>query len=272
MLICEKNEQSKMKIIDCKSISKSMAPKTIDKKNLVVSFFVKGSYPETEKTNESYIKSLKKALPFVKEFKVITIPKYILQDRIWTRKFVQEYLNRDSRNTRHIGIMVGFKKIEQQLFQKAFDGIQMTFVDTYKSPSVVSAAMCAIDSVCDDNKKSNSDLLIIGRSDNANSFAEIAIKNFNTVTMCHSKTSNLENYCKGADVIVSFSGSPNLIKGDMVKEGTVIISVGCSFVDGKIVGDIDIESMKDKDVWVTTTPGGIGALTTGITALEIFNK
>lgn len=276
MLLFEKNEQSKMKIIDCKRIASSILysiPNYYDEYLSVdLIFFTKKD--SQEKENNSYIRSLVKkvkSITPVYSYKTIYIEKFT--EREIKEKLREEcFLNLSYGNIRSF-MMIGFKKHEQIEFMELFEdvtGVPSVFIDTYKKPSVVLAVEKVIKNTI--KSKSKSDLLIIGRSDNALTFADRAIKGFNTVTVCHSKTNNLEEYCKRADVIVSFAGSPNLIKGDMVKEGTVIISVGCSFVNGKIVGDIDMDSMKDKDVWVTPTPGGIGTLTTAITALEIFNK
>ena len=82
-----------------------------------------------------------------------------------------------------------------------------------------------------------------------------------TVTLCHSKTVDLGFYTKQADILISATGNPNLITKDMVKEGAVVVDVGINNVDGKIVGDVDFENVKDKTSYITPVPGGIGPMT-----------
>jgi len=89
-----------------------------------------------------------------------------------------------------------------------------------------------------------------------------------TVTITHSRTKNLEVYTREADIIVSALGSPDYLKGDMVKEGVVIIDVGITRVpdDTKkcgyyITGDVDFEDVKEKVSYITPVPGGVGPMT-----------
>lgn len=82
-----------------------------------------------------------------------------------------------------------------------------------------------------------------------------------TVTVCHSKTENLEAYTKTADILISATGVPGLITKDMVKPGACVIDVGISRVNGKIVGDVDFENVKEVAGWITPVPGGVGPMT-----------
>jgi len=66
---------------------------------------------------------------------------------------------------------------------------------------------------------------------------------------------------KKADIVITVLGQPKLIKGEMIKPGTILIDGGISRVDNKIVGDIDQESVKEKAAWLTPVPGGLGPLT-----------
>jgi methylenetetrahydrofolate dehydrogenase (NADP+)/methenyltetrahydrofolate cyclohydrolase len=81
-----------------------------------------------------------------------------------------------------------------------------------------------------------------------------------TVTLCHSKTKNLAEHTRRADLLVVAVGSPYLIKSDMVKEGANIIDVGTTKLAGKIVGDVDFDPVSRK-ASVTPVPGGVGPLT-----------
>lgn len=82
-----------------------------------------------------------------------------------------------------------------------------------------------------------------------------------TVTICHSKTHNLAEVCKQADILVAAVGKPNFVTANMVKEGAVVIDVGINRVDGKLVGDVDFENVKDKCSAITPVPGGVGPMT-----------
>lgn len=82
-----------------------------------------------------------------------------------------------------------------------------------------------------------------------------------TVTICHSKTRDLKEVCKSADILVAAVGRPNFVTADMVKEGAVVIDVGINRVDGKLVGDVDFEAVKDKCSAITPVPGGVGPMT-----------
>ena len=83
-----------------------------------------------------------------------------------------------------------------------------------------------------------------------------------TVTSCHSKTQNLAQKAKEADVLISAIGKANFVTADMVKENAVVIDVGINRLDnGKITGDVDFESVKEKASYITPVPGGVGPMT-----------
>jgi len=82
-----------------------------------------------------------------------------------------------------------------------------------------------------------------------------------TVTMCNVYTKNLKKHTIGADIIFSCCGVPQIVKEDMVKEGVIIVDIGINFVDGKLVGDVDFEGVKDKCSFITPVPGGVGPMT-----------
>ncbi len=86
-----------------------------------------------------------------------------------------------------------------------------------------------------------------------------------TVTVCHIYTKDISKFTRSADILISATGIPHLIKEDMVSEGTVVIDVGISKVEGKIVGDVDFEKVKRKALAITPVPGGVGPMT--VTAL-----
>jgi methylenetetrahydrofolate dehydrogenase (NADP+)/methenyltetrahydrofolate cyclohydrolase len=83
-----------------------------------------------------------------------------------------------------------------------------------------------------------------------------------TVTICHSKTPNLKEECLKADILCVAVGKAKMITGDMIKEGAAIIDVGINVTpEGKLVGDVDFETAKEKAGWITPVPGGAGPMT-----------
>ena len=82
-----------------------------------------------------------------------------------------------------------------------------------------------------------------------------------TITICHSKTKKLKEICASADILVAAVGRPNFVTCDMVKENAVVIDVGINRVDGKLVGDVDFNDVKDKCSAITPVPGGVGPMT-----------
>ncbi|MDR2773015.1 MAG: bifunctional 5,10-methylenetetrahydrofolate dehydrogenase/5,10-methenyltetrahydrofolate cyclohydrolase [Elusimicrobiota bacterium] len=105
--------------------------------------------------------------------------------------------------------------------------------------------------------------VVIGRSNLVGKpIAVLLLLQGATVTIAHSKTQNLKEICKKADIIVSAVGKAGLINRDFVKEGAVVIDVGISKnAEGKIKGDVDFESVKDMDIYLTPVPGGVGPMT-----------
>lgn len=82
-----------------------------------------------------------------------------------------------------------------------------------------------------------------------------------TVTICHSKTENLAKYTKDADILVVAVGKANLITGDMVKNGVVVVDAGMNRENGKLCGDVDFPSVSEKASYITPVPGGVGPMT-----------
>ncbi|MDD6478923.1 MAG: bifunctional methylenetetrahydrofolate dehydrogenase/methenyltetrahydrofolate cyclohydrolase FolD [Oscillospiraceae bacterium] len=82
-----------------------------------------------------------------------------------------------------------------------------------------------------------------------------------TVTICHSKTKNLVEICKTADILVAAVGKANFVTEDMVKEGAVVIDVGMNRDNGKLCGDVDFENVSKKASAITPVPGGVGPMT-----------
>lgn len=107
------------------------------------------------------------------------------------------------------------------------------------------------------------DVVILGRSNIVGKPLIHCCLNKNaTVTSCHSKTQNLAQKAREADILISAIGKANFVTADMVKENAVVIDVGINRLDnGKITGDVDFENVKEKASYITPVPGGVGPMT-----------
>ena len=105
--------------------------------------------------------------------------------------------------------------------------------------------------------------VVIGRSNIVGKpMANLLLNASATVTVTHSKTKNLKEICKNADLIVAAIGKPFFLKADMVKDGAVVIDVGINRLDdGRLVGDVDFDEVAPKCSYITPVPGGVGPMT-----------
>lgn len=104
--------------------------------------------------------------------------------------------------------------------------------------------------------------VVVGRSNIVGKpVAMLLLQNDATVTVCHSKTANLTDITKEADILVVAIGKKEYITGDMIKEGATVIDVGMNRVDGKLYGDVHFESACEKADYITPVPGGVGPMT-----------
>ena len=104
--------------------------------------------------------------------------------------------------------------------------------------------------------------VVIGRSNIVGlPIAKLLLDNNATVTICHSKTQNLKDITSNADILIVAIGKAKFVTEDMVKPGAVVIDVGINRVDGKIVGDVDFDNVKEKASFITPVPGGVGPMT-----------
>ncbi len=109
---------------------------------------------------------------------------------------------------------------------------------------------------------SGKEAVIIGRSNIVGKPAAMLLLNENcTVTICHSRTKDLKEHTKRADILVAAIGKPHFVTADMVKPGCVVIDVGINRVDGKVVGDVDFEAVEKLASYITPVPGGVGKMT-----------
>ena len=128
--------------------------------------------------------------------------------------------------------------------------------------------------------------VVIGRSDIVGRPASILMSRKSnpgnsTVTLAHSRTQNIAELTKQADIVISALGSPNFVKADMVKDGVVVVDVGITRVKDesekgyKIVGDVDYENVSKKASYITPVPGGVGPMTIAMllkNTLQAFNS
>lgn len=105
--------------------------------------------------------------------------------------------------------------------------------------------------------------VIVGRSNIVGKPQAMLLLHENgTVTICHSRTKNLAEKTRNADILVAAVGIPNFITGDMIKDGAVVIDVGINrMADKKLVGDVEFETAKEKAYAITPVPGGVGPMT-----------
>jgi len=105
--------------------------------------------------------------------------------------------------------------------------------------------------------------VVVGRSNLVGKpAAMLLLHRHATVTICHSKTPDLAAVCRRADILVAAMGKARFIRGEMVKEGAVVIDVGINRQpDGKLVGDVDFEAVVARASWITPVPGGVGPMT-----------
>ena len=104
--------------------------------------------------------------------------------------------------------------------------------------------------------------VIIGRSNIVGKPVSMLLLHRNaTITICHSRTQNLEEVTRSADILVAAVGRANFVTEEMVSEGTVVIDVGINRVDGKLTGDVDFEPVSKKASHITPVPGGVGPMT-----------
>ncbi len=109
---------------------------------------------------------------------------------------------------------------------------------------------------------SGKEAVVVGRSNIVGKpMAMLLLQQNCTVTICHSRTSDLAAHTRRADVLVAAVGRPGMITADMVKPGAIVIDVGINRVDGKVVGDVDYEGVSQVAGWITPVPGGVGRMT-----------
>ncbi|XP_062513617.1 C-1-tetrahydrofolate synthase, cytoplasmic-like [Corticium candelabrum] len=115
--------------------------------------------------------------------------------------------------------------------------------------------------------------VVIGRSKIVGSpMSSLLLWNHATVTTCHSKTKDLAGVCSEADILIAAVGKAQLVKAGWVKPGAVVIDCGINAVDGRLIGDVDFESVKEVASWITPVPGGVGPMTVAMLLQNTFES
>lgn len=145
-------------------------------------------------------------------------------------------------------------------------------------PCTPAGVMCLLSHYCID--PTGKECVVVGRSNIVGKPQAMLLLHANgTVTICHSKTADLKAKCLSADILVAAIGKADFIKGDMIKEGAVVVDVGINRrADGKLTGDVDFASCEPKASYITPVPGGVGPMTitmllkNTVKAAELYSK
>lgn len=113
-----------------------------------------------------------------------------------------------------------------------------------------------------DTEIAGKNVVVVGRSQLVGRPIATMLTNMDaTVTICHSKTQNLKEVCKKADILIVAIGKPKFITAEYIKDGATVIDVGINRIDGKVVGDVDQFSTTNLSGIITPVPGGVGPMT-----------
>lgn len=218
-----------------------------------------------------YVKNKSKACEKVG----IEFEEFLLDENIKQQELLNliDKLNNDSKITgillqapipKHLNINEAFEKIS---YKKDVDGFNPINVGRL-SIGVNSYVSCTPLGIIKLLEEYNIDLVgkhavVIGRSNIVGKpMVQCLLSKEATVTICHSKTANLKEITKKADIIICAIGKAEFLKSDMIKDGVIIIDVGINRLnDGTILGDVDFNDVKEKASYITPVPGGVGPMT-----------
>lgn len=213
----------------------------------------------------------KKAMELGFDSIVIEMPETVTQEELLSKI---EELNNDKKINailvqmplpKHIDSDVVIEKIAPQKDVDCFHPYNVGKIATGNEPYVYPCTPKGIIRLLEyyDIGISGKNAVIIGRSNIVGRPVAQMLLNANaTVTICHSRTKNLSEITKTADILISAAGRAGLVTADMVKDGAVVIDVGMNRDEnGKLCGDVDFESVKEKASFITPVPGGVGPMT-----------
>lgn len=164
---------------------------------------------------------------------------------------------------KHLDIQTAFEAID---YRKDVDGFHPINIGklTIGRDSFISCTPHGVIKILEeyniDLKGANA--VILGRSNIVGKpLAQCLLNKDATVTICHSKTKNIEEITRNADILISAIGKPRFVTSDMVKQGAVVIDVGINRLETGLVGDVDYEEVEKKASYITPVPGGVGPMT-----------
>lgn len=223
----------------------------------------------------------KKAIELGLDSIVIEMPENVTQEELLAKI---EELNKDEKINailvqlplpKHIDTKAVIEKIDPEKDVDCFHPCNMGKIATGSEPYVYPCTPKGIIRLFEyyDIEIAGKNAVVIGRSNIVGRpMAQMLLNANATVTICHSKTKNLGEITKTADILIAAAGQAKLIKKDMVKEGAVIIDVGMNRDEnGKLCGDVDFEDVKEKASYITPVPGGVGPMTICSLMLNTFD-
>lgn len=268
-------------IIDGKKVSKEIVEEykeKFNKLNKEVNFAI--IWIGEDNASEIYVKNKIKKCEYVG----IKTKLYHLEETISEEEVLEliDELNKDSKVhgillqspvPQHIDIIKCFNKID---YKKDIDGFSSKSVGNLYlgRPFHVSCTPKGIVRLLDyyQINLNGLNVCIINRSNIVGKpLFHLLLERNATITMCHSKTKNLKEHTKMADVVISAVGKPKFITADMIKDKAIIIDVGISRIAGKVVGDVDFENVSKKASYITPVPGGVGPMTIAMILENIYN-
>ena len=224
-----------------------------------------------DKASKVYVKNKSKACDEIGiEYEEFLLPEYIKMEEL--EGIIQKLNNRkdihgillQSPIPKHLDIKEAFNNID---FRKDVDGFHPINVGKLSigQDSFIACTPYGIIKLLEEYQIpiEGKNAVIIGRSNIVGKPLIQCLLNKNaTVTVCHSKTQNLDEITKNADILIAAIGKPRFIKANMVKENAVVIDVGINKNElGKLEGDVDFEEVEKKVSYITPVPGGVGPMT-----------
>lgn len=224
-----------------------------------------------DKASKVYVKNKNKACEDVG----IEFEEHILEAEITQKQLIdliEELNNRKDINgillqspiPAHLDINEAFRKIAPEKDVDGFNPVNVGKL-SLNQDTFVSCTPYGIMKMFEEYKidLEGKDVVIIGRSNIVGKpLIQCCLNNNATVTVCHSRTKNLKEHVKRADVVIAAIGKSKFITEDMIKDGAVVIDVGINRgEDGKLTGDVDFENVEKKASYITPVPGGVGPMT-----------
>lgn len=163
----------------------------------------------------------------------------------------------------HLNIYDAFEKID---FKKDVDGFNPINIGrlALNRQTFISCTPYGVIKMLEEYniETKGANVVILGRSNIVGKpLSQCLLNKDATVTICHSKTKNIEEITKNADILISAIGKPKFVTQDMVKQDTVVIDVGINRLETGLVGDVDFENVSKKASYITPVPGGVGPMT-----------